>query len=90
MCTITLDDKVNRAELRKFLAECSIETRPGFYPAHTMPMYKHLADEKAFEIANKLAASSLNLPSYPALAESDIKYISENINQFCNKGTKAA
>lgn len=71
----------NRDALRMHLAEKGIETRPAFYPAHTMPMYCHLA-KGSYPIAEDLAARGINLPSSPALSNEDIDYIAHQIRNF--------
>ena len=57
----------------------NIDTRPHFYPAHTMPPYKngeHLPN------AQKISESGVTLPSYPSLSESDLHYITNLILSF--------
>ena len=64
-----------------FLNKCSVETRPGFYPIHTMPMYKRLNKSK-FPVANKLGSNIICLPSSPDLSNKDIEYICNKIKKF--------
>ena len=54
-----------------------IETRPTFYPIHTMPMYK---TQEIFRNATKLNKLGLCLPSYPDLNSKQLKKICELIN----------
>lgn len=42
MVTIVLDDYRKRENLREYLKANGIETRPTFYPVHTMPMFSKL------------------------------------------------
>ena len=70
------------AGLRKFLALKGIETRPVFIPIHKMPMYKQ---KRKFPIAEAISNTSINLPSYPGLDESDIQYICKHINHYVNR-----
>ena len=44
-----------------------------------MPMYN--TGEK-FEVAEDIGKRGINLPSYPELSESDIKFISGKIKEF--------
>ena len=39
MCSILVPDSKDRDPLREHLADVGIETRPLFYPVHTMPMF---------------------------------------------------
>lgn len=84
MCSILLDDPKLKDPLRNHLAQAGIETRPLFYPVHTMPMFQHLTNE-TFSTANRLAESGINLPSWPGLAENQINYICEEIKNFFQK-----
>lgn len=81
MFTILVNSESERTKLRKYLNESGIETRPTFHPVHAMPMYN--TGEK-FEVAEDLGKRGINLPSYPDLSESDIKYITDKINSFYN------
>lgn len=70
MCSILVENPIDREPLRNLLAEKSIETRPLFYPVHTMPMYA--TKYQKHPIAENLGWRGLNLPSYPGLKEEDI------------------
>ncbi|MBD5397985.1 DegT/DnrJ/EryC1/StrS family aminotransferase [bacterium] len=84
MNSILVEKGQNREELRKFLREAGIETRPTFYPVHTMPMYSPRFT--SLKVAEDIALRGMNLPSYPALKEEDIKYICDKIKEFsCRK-----
>jgi perosamine synthetase len=85
MNTIGLHDPEQRDALRADLAKAGIETRPAFYPAHTMPMYAHL-DHGPYPIATRLAASGINLPSSPALSDDDVGFIASTIANHFNRG----
>jgi len=80
MYSILIKDKfgMKRDELMKKLEENGIETRPLFYPVHTMPPYK--SDER-FEIAEKIARKGINLPSGLAIKEQDILKVIKAINR---------
>jgi perosamine synthetase len=79
MCSIALDDKDQRQPLRDFLKLQGIETRPVFYPSHTMP---HCATNETFAVAESLAARGINLPSYPGLQRSEVEKIVGAIRHF--------
>jgi perosamine synthetase len=80
MYTVMLKDADKRDALRVYLKEKGIETRPAFHPAHKMPMYQK--EGVSFPVAESLALKGINLPSYPELNESDVKFISEQIKIF--------
>ena len=79
--TVFLDTSINRNKLMQNLKEKhNIETRPAFYPVHTMPMY---ASEKAgyYPIAEKLSSIGINLPGFPALSDENLRYIVDSIKE---------
>ncbi len=80
MVSISCNDLDDRDQLREFLKERGIETRPTFYPIHMMPMY----DKKyqRMPVAEKLGWSGINLPSYPALKDEEIEFVCNNIKEF--------
>lgn len=82
MVTVFLDNSSNRDLLRKHLEFRGIETRPTFYPVHTMPMYN--SKSQVFPIAETLGSTGINLPSWPSLSQSDIEFIVQSIVEFFN------
>lgn len=72
-----------RDSLREFLKAKGIETRPTFYPLHTMPIYSQKYEKHT--VAEDIALRGINLPSYPALKETDIKDICEVIKEYYEK-----
>ena len=79
MFTILAASENERDKLRKYLAENGIETRPTFHPIHTMPMY---LEKGKYPVAEDLGERGINLPSYPDLTNSDIKFITSKISYF--------
>lgn len=79
MTSILVDKKDRRESLREYLKEKEIETRPLFYPVHTMPMYNK---NQVFIIAEELASRGINLPSWPGLKDIDVKLICDKIEEF--------
>lgn len=71
--TLLLPDAERREHIMEFLAQRHIETRPAFYCAHLMPMYRQ--NEGSFPVAEDISARGLSLPSYPDLTENDIDRI---------------
>jgi len=80
MYTILVDTPKVRDDLRKHLTENGIETRPTFYPIHTMPMY--CDNYQKHPVAEDIAWRGINLPSYPDLENKDIVNISEIIYRY--------
>lgn len=80
MVSITCNEIDDRDSLRNFLKEKEIETRPLFYPIHTMPMYCDKYER--MPVAEKIALSGMNLPSFPALKQEEVTYICDCIKEY--------
>ena len=80
MVSVVCDDLEDRDQLREYLGTREIETRPTFYPVHTMPMY----DDKyqRLPVAEKLGWSGINLPSYPALKNEEVKFVCNSVEEY--------
>jgi perosamine synthetase len=79
MCSIAVHDALVRDSLRNKLREAGVETRPVFYPAHTMP---HCVGEGHFPIAQSISARGINLPSYPELTRDEVRFVGNVIREF--------
>jgi perosamine synthetase len=86
MCSILVDDPAQRQGLRDHLKARQIETRPLFYPAHQLP---HCRTEESFPVAEDLSARGLNLPSYPALSQEQVRQVCASIREFFEQGSAA-
>lgn len=73
MCSILVQNPKDREPLRKYLEINGVETRPLFYPVHTMPMYSQKYERH--KIAEDLGWRGISLPSYPGLTEMDVASI---------------
>ena len=71
-----------RDPLMAFLADDGIETRPFFFPAHTLPMY---TTEQPFPEAERISSSGINLPSYPTLKDDEVERICRVIGDFMHR-----
>lgn len=79
MCSIVVDDPSTRQPLRDHLKRTGIETRPLFYPSHTLP---HCTTNESFPVAESLASRGINLPSYPDLTKPQVEVICKEIREF--------
>lgn len=80
MCSILVDKTENRELLRNKLKDFGIETRPLFYPVHTMPMYANKF--RLHPIAEEISLKGMNLPSYPELTKEQVNYVCDIIKSF--------
>lgn len=73
------DFGLSRNELRQALRAAGIDTRPFFYPVHTLPMYN---TGQSLPVAEDLGRRGLNLPSGATLTVAQIDYICETIRKI--------
>lgn len=53
-----------------------VDSRPVFYCAHHMPMYR---EEDKFPVAQDIAARGISLPSYPTLTDDDVRRVADTL-----------
>jgi perosamine synthetase len=58
-----------------------IETRPGFYPFQSMPVYRRYI-KKILPVSKEVGANVISLPSFPQLEEGQIKAICKELLSF--------
>jgi perosamine synthetase len=75
MVSILTESQFYRDRIRAQLKSAEIETRPIFYPAHVMPVFK---GTEIFPIAEDISLRGINLPSFPDLSENQVDFV-------CNK-----
>ena len=79
-CALLAEDaRVGRDEVMALLAKAGVETRPFFYPLHTLPPFRRFADAETYPVADSLARRGLNLPSGALLSRDDVEYVAEAI-----------
>jgi perosamine synthetase len=66
---------IGRDEFAARLIRNGIETRPIFYPLHTMPAFERFAKKRSYPIAEHIARRGLSLPSAATLTEQGLNYI---------------
>jgi perosamine synthetase len=74
MFSVLVDDSfgISRDDLMAHLKTRRIDSRPFFYPIHTMPPY---ATGQSLPVAERLARQGINLPSSTALTDDDIRRV---------------
>lgn len=83
MISILVKNASDRDPLRNHLRESGIETRPLFYPAHTMPMYA--TERPPFPVAEDLSQRGINLPSWPGVTDAQMQTIVSEIGEYFRK-----
>lgn len=84
MVSILVPSLQDRDPLREVLAAEGIETRPVFFPVHTMPMYA--GRFQRHPVAEDIGWRGLNLPSWPGLSEEDVEEICAVIARYFEAG----
>ena len=83
MISILVETPGDRDRLRDFLGQSGIETRPVFYPVHTMPMYSEKFQRHP--TAEGIGWRGINLPSWPGLSEKQVKFVCDCIRAYFTK-----
>ena len=81
MYSILINDDFpfSRDEVMKKLKEAGIDSRPFFYPIHTMPPYEN---GQSLPVTDNLSRRGINLPSSITLTTSDLKRILDAFRQM--------
>jgi perosamine synthetase len=82
MVNFLVNNYKDRDKLRDHLKKNGIETRPVFFPIHTMPIYRN--NKHKFPVAEDIARRGITLPSYPGLTREDVLFISNKIRDYYN------
>jgi perosamine synthetase len=61
------------------LRAAGVETRPVFFPAHTMPMYSARYERHA--VAEEIGWRGINLPSWPDLSLDQVLHVADALAQ---------
>lgn len=80
MCSILVEKPAMRDTLMQHLGDAGIETRPVFYPVHTMPMYA--GKYQRHRVAEEIGWRGINLPSFPSISEDELNYVVETVTSF--------
>lgn len=83
MYSVMAVDAQDRVALRDKMKAEGIETRPTFYPAHTLPMYSEKYQKLA--VAENIGWRGINLPSWPMLSEEQLETICNSILEYYGK-----
>jgi perosamine synthetase len=78
--------ETERDEVAASLEAEGVETRPFFYPLHTLPPYADRWRGLSFPAAESLAARGLNLPSHASLTRDDVQYVCDAFDRALAPG----
>lgn len=80
MCSILVAQPSDREAMRNYLSDKGIETRPLFFPVHTMPMYSN--KYQSYPVSENLGWRGINIPSYPSLTNEEVEFIIKKILEY--------
>lgn len=86
MVSCLLDSSSLRDGLRESLVQKGIETRPVFYPIHSMPMYAR--SFRRMPVADSISTRGVNLPSYPTLTNSELVEVCDAVEDYLSGRVK--
>lgn len=77
MFTVMLDNNMGflRDDIMAGLEKEGIETRPVFYPMHSLPPYSNQHAEDSFPTADLIAQRGINLPTWAAMTPELVDYV---------------
>lgn len=78
LVSLLLPPAVDREAVMRFMAERGIDSRPVFYCAHHMPMYR---EETRFPVAEDIASRGISLPSFPALTDDQVRLVCATLRE---------
>ncbi len=84
MYSVLIEDGfgMSRDAFMAALKERGIDSRPFFYPIHTMPPYVQYAEGQAFPVAEELSRKGVNLPSSATLTPEQVAFICDTIKEL--------
>jgi perosamine synthetase len=87
MFNVVLDQEIwqSRDAVIEALGKDGIETRPVFYPAHSLPPYVGSVDGETFPVAENLSGNGISLPTWAGLTEEQIDYVCSALQQCRRK-----
>jgi perosamine synthetase len=71
---------VQRDEVAGTLRQRGIDTRPFFYPVHTMDPYAS-SNREPLPVATRLAARGISLPTWPGLKDDDLARVADELRR---------
>lgn len=79
MISVLVESEALRDLVRTKLLSNNIETRPFFFPAHVMPVFK---ENNRYPIAESISKRGISLPSYPGLSKKEVLYVCNIIKEL--------
>ena len=80
LVTVVLDgdEEIERDTVMSRLMDKGIETRPVFYPMHTLPPYRS-GTSRAFPVADEISQKGISLPTWEGLTRNDVDRVCDEL-----------
>jgi perosamine synthetase len=72
----------SRDRVMEKLAGSGIESRPVFYPLHTLPPYVERHGGRKMPVSEELGGTGINLPTWSGLTEDDIDFVCKELRSI--------
>lgn len=82
--------EAERDEALIALRDAGIDSRPTFYPAHTMPPYRELRRHGELANAERFGHSGINLPLHPAMTDTEVARVITTLKRIASRGRTPA
>lgn len=69
---------IGRDKVMELLGEAGIQTRPGFYPFHQMPLY----NSRFLSVADDIGGNVVSFPSFPSIREEEIVFVTSTLKEI--------
>ena len=76
------DSRSVRDDLIPYLLKHGIDTRPVYYPLHSLPPYAEKSGSDVFPIADHVSRMGINLPTWAGMTREDVRYICDKILDY--------
>jgi perosamine synthetase len=83
LVSLLLPRRCDRDRMIDTLAESGVDSRPTFYCAHVMPMYRSPLN---FPVAQDISERGISLPSYPGLRDEQIAAVCDKLRLAIARG----
>lgn len=87
LVSLLLPPGIDRERTMAQLLARGVDSRPVFYPAHHMPMYR---SDARFPVAEDIAARGISLPSFPTLQDAQVRMIAGTLRSIVEAQAEAA
>lgn len=87
LVSLLLPPGIDRDETMARLLVAGVDSRPVFYCAHKMPVYR---SDEHFPIAEDIAARGISLPSFPTLEDAQVRMITATLRTIVEELANAA